>query len=112
MSNWSESIVPVAHWNPAGPSPRPPAWLVAAAARRCDGCSSTTWASARKPIEIGSGQPSPELLGVVVFGDGVVEALQRRAIASEIALLLRVLSRAQRSLNLLQRSGFGRGQRY
>src|SRR5271167_3058706 len=112
MSNWFESTLPVALWNPVAPSPRPRAWLVSAAAKRCDGCSSTTWVSARKPIEIGSGQPSPELLGVVVFGDGVVEALQRRAVASEIALFLRVFRRAERSLNLLQGGGFGRRQRY
>jgi hypothetical protein len=108
MLNWFESIVRVEHWNPAGPLAKPRAWLVSVAAKRYDGCSSITWASARKPIGIDSGQPSPELLGAVVFGDGVIEALQSRAIAGEIALLLRVLSRTERSLNLLQGSGFGR----
>src|ERR1700761_92311 len=101
MSSWFESIAPVAHWNPADPSPRRRAWLASAAAKRCDGGSSTTSASARKPIGTGSAQPSPELLGVVVFGDGVVETLQRRTVAGEIALLLRVFRGAERGLNLL-----------
>src|ERR1700677_3388027 len=45
------------------------------------------------------------LLSVVVFGDGVVEALQRCTVRSEIALLLRVARRADRCLDLLQGGG-------
>jgi hypothetical protein len=41
------------------------------------------------------------LLGVVELGDGVIEPLQRRPVAAEVALLLRVTRHADRCLDLL-----------
>src|SRR6185437_443813 len=52
----------------------------------------------------------PRLLRVVVLGDRLVETLQRRAVAREIARLLRVAGRAHRRLDILECGGLGRRQ--
>lgn len=79
-----------------------------------DKCAAACHTPLRLTRQIVSGQGLPipaakrRLFGVVVLGDRVVQPLQRRAVTGEIALLLRVLGRADRRLDLLQHSRFGR----